>query len=124
MNRMASIMAVVMLALFTGCQSIPQGAALGSMPTPAQVQHAMTAYRQAHEARCEVCGKPAAPDRVLEVHHIHPRSAFPELAADPANFLLCCRPCHQWVCHPGDFGKYTDDLRAWLKARKIRENRP
>lgn len=120
MTRYLSIL--VLLTLLTGCQS-PLATAPRVIPTPAQVQHAMTSYRQSHAARCEVCGKPAAPDRVLEVHHIHPREAFPKLAADPANFLLCCRPCHQWVCHPGNFDLYTDDLREWLNVRKIKENK-
>lgn len=124
MIRCVSIFAV-MQALLTGCQSLPrQEAVPRPVPTPAQVQHAMTAYRQAHPSRCEVCGKPAAADRVLEIHHIHPREAFPEQAANPDNFILVCRNCHMWVCHPGDFGKYTDDLREWLKDRKIKENKP
>ena len=124
MIRHAYIFAV-MLALLTGCQSLPrQETGSRPDPTPGQVQHAMSAYRRAHPTLCEICGKPATSQRVLEIHHVHPREAFPEQAAAPDNFILVCRNCHMWVCHPGDFGKYTDDLREWLKVRKIKENKP
>lgn len=122
MNRFP-MLAIMLLALLTGCQSPAPVASMGT-PTPAQVARAMNTYRQAHPARCEVCGKPASADRVLEVHHKKPREAFPTLAATPGNLILVCRNCHMWVCHPGDFGKYTDQLDKWLDARKIKENKP
>lgn len=91
-------------------------------PTAAQIRAATAAYRKTVPRECEVCAKPARIFRELEVHHIHPQASFPAKAADLDNMILVCRPCHMWVCHPGDFGKYTDDLRRWLKDRNIRRN--
>lgn len=116
--RPTQYITIVLLVTLTGIGDVY------AAPTAAQVRSAMAAYRQLVPERCEVCCKPAKFFRVLEVHHALPRAAFPEVAADTGNMLLVCRPCHQWVCHPGDFGKYTARLREWLSAREIRENRP
>lgn len=114
---LAALVAVLMLS---GCAT---RMAATPLPTEAQVQTAMRHYRVSHPQHCEICGKPASEERVLEVHHIRPRERFPAMAADETNFILVCRPCHQWVCHPGDFGYYTDNLREWLSARQIKENK-
>jgi 5-methylcytosine-specific restriction endonuclease McrA len=113
MSRYLSILAVLLALCVTALAS----------PTPYQVKQAMASYRASHPA-CEVCGKSGSLLHPLEVHHIHPREAFPNEAADTNNFIMACRPCHTWVCHPGRFDLYTDDLRAWLKARKVKENKP
>ncbi len=104
----------VLLALCAVCSAAP---------TPSNIHLAETIYRASHTAQCEICGKEANKDRVLEIHHCKPQERFPELAANLDNMILVCRPCHMWVCHPGNFDLYTDDLREWLKARKIRENK-
>lgn len=98
-------------------------ASINAAPTQSEIRQAMASYRAAHAARCEICGKDADRDRVLEVHHCRPQERFPELAASTNNMILVCRPCHMWVCHPGNFDLYTDDLREWLAARKIRDNK-
>jgi hypothetical protein len=83
----------------------------------------MAAYRQAHPV-CEACGKSGSIVRRLEVHHIHPQNAFPSQAADQDNFIMLCRPCHLYLAHVGDFGKYVDNLRAVMNLRIIKENKP
>ena len=113
MTRLLSILALL-LALCAVVQSAP---------SRNDVRVAEKVYRASHAAKCEVCGKSASLLRVLEIHHCLPQERFPNHAADTNNFILVCRPCHTWVCHPGNFDRYTSDLRKWLKARKIEENK-
>lgn len=93
-----------------------------SAPTPYEIKQAMASYRTSH-ATCEACGKEGTLLHPLEVHHVKPREAFPELAADTNNFIMLCRPDHFWA-HDQNFGKYVENLREVLAMRKIRENKP
>lgn len=43
--------------------------------------------------RCQICGTRLRTD-TLSVHHIKPRSEYPELVNDPANMTCLCRNCH------------------------------
>lgn len=97
-------------------------ATLYAAPTQSEVRQAMASYRASHMV-CEACGKEGTLLHPLEVHHIKPREAFPELAADPNNFIMLCRPDHFWA-HDQNFGKYVENLREVLAMRKIRENKP
>lgn len=103
----------VMLALCGVCQSAP---------TPYEVKQAMATYRASH-AVCEACGKAGTLLHPLEVHHIKPREAFPDLAATPSNFIVLCRPDH-FAAHNQDFGKYIENLREVLAMRIVKENKP
>jgi len=42
---------------------------------------------------CEVCGS----IKLLQVHHILPRSSNPELALDIENLMLLCKDCHKKI---------------------------
>lgn len=52
-------------------------------------------------------------DRVgrTEVHHIYPKSIFPDKAYDLDNGISLCKMCHIIVVHASD----TFDLRNWSK---------
>ena len=60
---------------------------------------AMNEYRKAFP-KCAWCGRPK-----VEVHHIRPVKLFPELAAEPSNFISLGRKpnCHCIVGHFGDW---------------------
>lgn len=71
---------------------------------------------------CAACGRTTA----LEVHHIIPFQADPELELSPDNLItLCADPCHLMFGHLGNWQSWNVSVRAdaasWLN--KIR-NRP
>lgn len=56
--------------------------------------------------KCEICRS----DRYLEVHHILPRSSYPELSMDKENLMVLCEDCHIKI-HSKDKYKFTKGLR-------------
>lgn len=84
----------------------------------------MEKYKAGHP-NCEACGRRPSFLKATEVHHIKPRHAFPELAAEPSNFISLCRPCHIQHGHAGDGAcrKYVENLREVLALRNIKENK-
>ena len=69
---------------------------------PAVVK-AMNAHRKAHP-KCAWCGRVG-----IEVHHIRPVHLYPELAADPTNFISLTRKpaCHHVIGHRGNWKNYN-----------------
>ena len=70
--------------------------------------------RRAHlagEPRCACCGT----DEFVEVHHVKPVHAAPELELEPANLItLCASPshnCHLWVGHLGSWRSWNTTVR-------------
>jgi len=95
------------------------GYALGATPATE-----MKKYKAVHP-NCEACGRAPAFMKAIEVHHIKPQHAFPELANDPSNFAALCRPCHLAYGHAGDGAcrRYVENLREVLALRVIKENK-
>lgn len=59
---------------------------------------------------CAACGATTG----LEVHHIVPFHAKPELELDPLNLITLCGPprgCHLWLGHACDFKAWRPDVR-------------
>ncbi len=46
---------------------------------------------------CQVCGKKGVRGNKLTIHHIKPKSEYPELDDDPDNLILVCRKCHDLI---------------------------
>lgn len=67
------------------------------------VVRAMNKYRKEHP-RCAWCGRPG-----IEVHHIKPVHLYPELAAEPTNFISLNRKpaCHHVIGHRGSWKEYN-----------------
>ncbi|MBX3499372.1 MAG: HNH endonuclease [Alphaproteobacteria bacterium] len=57
-----------------------------------------------HGPRCQCCGA-TGPEAIIQVDHILPRRDHPELALDPGNLQVLCRPCN--------LGKGADDTTDW-----------
>lgn len=62
----------------------------------------------------------------LDPQHVIPRSTAPELAAEPANIIGCCRGHHEWLeAHPrharrlGIHGHAGDDLAVLAERRRL-----
>lgn len=55
--------------------------------------------------RCQCCGRRPTKDSPLHVDHIKPRSKFPDLALDPENLQVLCKPCN--------LGKGNRDQTDW-----------
>jgi 5-methylcytosine-specific restriction endonuclease McrA len=56
---------------------------------------------------CAACGR----QKNLEVHHIKPVHAFPDLELDPSNLItLCADPCHILFGHLMDFKSWNKDV--------------
>ena len=53
----------------------------------------------------------------LEVHHLTPFHARPDLELDESNLVVVCRDCHWNCCHLRDWSLHNkfclDDLRAY-----------
>ena len=79
---------------------------------------AMKNYRKKHPV-CAWCGR----DARVQIHHIHPVSVRPNLAADPNNMLtLCAKRCHLCVGHNGDYGgRYVLNLVEVCVIREVWE---
>jgi hypothetical protein len=74
----------------------------------------MSTYRKAHPT-CEATGRTP-----VEVHHIKPVELFPELAADPSNFIsLYARAGHLVIGHAGDWKDYVENVREIAAAMKV-----
>jgi hypothetical protein len=74
----------------------------------------MNIYREAHP-NCAWCGISG-----IDVHHIKPVHLFPELAADPINYISLNRKptCHFEKGHLKDWKKYNPDIVAECEAAK------
>jgi hypothetical protein len=73
------------------------------------VKRAMDAYRKAHPI-CEITGS----DKGVQIHHIVPVWANPDLADDPTNFIALSTSSniHNIFGHDGDFGhKYVSNVK-------------
>lgn len=68
-----------------------------------EAREAMNNYRKLHPV-CEITGSP----NKVQVHHIIPVWADPNLAADPNNFISLSAQAHIHIIfgHNGNFGKY------------------
>lgn len=78
---------------------------------------ALLAYRKANPV-CEATGNTSS----LQVHHVLPVSIFPELAADPSNFITLCKQAHFAVGHGGnwkDFNPHVREMSAMLRAQVV-----
>lgn len=70
----------------------------------------------AHRAKgrgCEACGSKIG----LQLHHIKPFHAFPQLELEPSNIIVLCEAvggleCHARIGHGGDFGHFNPRVRA------------
>ena len=51
--------------------------------------------------------------RILEMHHIRQRNAYPEFKTDPKNNLCLCK--HH---HDGFFHKYPEAAKEWLRVNR------
>jgi hypothetical protein len=58
---------------------------------------------------CELCGASKADGVIIQVDHIKPRSKYPELALEPSNLQVLCRPCNM--------GKSNTDQIDWRKPK-------
>ena len=89
---------------------------------PTEVIEAQHAHLKTHPW-CEACG-------VLgggQAHHIKPYKKFPELGADPNNFITLCEhadgpECHLHVGHGGYFKTYNPDVVADAAEFKATSN--
>lgn len=63
---------------------------------------------------CICCGEV---DKQLQVHHIFPKSSYPNLSADENNMICLCQSCHDKYhrmynlkeCNPVSFAKFLKD---------------
>lgn len=60
---------------------------------------------------CAVCGG----KKKLEVHHIKPFHAHPELELDPSNLIILCEGqkevnCHLWFGHLGNYQSFNENI--------------
>jgi 5-methylcytosine-specific restriction endonuclease McrA len=74
-------------------------AELARLRAPATRIRNSSAWQKLREAtvaaaggRCQRCGATSEP---VDVHHIQPILARPDLALDPANLQVLCRGCHR-----------------------------
>ena len=74
---------------------------------------AMKEYKKLHPA-CEISGRK---DKV-EPHHIFSVSKYPELAADPTNFICLQRELHFWIGHNGSWQSLNPDIK--IDAAKLK----
>lgn len=77
---------------------------------PSAVTRAQHDYVKQHPI-CAACGS----DYSVQAHHIKPYHLFPELAADPTNFISLCEgfnECHLIIGHGGCFRFYNPDVVA------------
>lgn len=81
---------------------------------PAPVRAAMESYRRYHP-RCEACGKTP-----VDVHHIIPVAADPDLADRQYNMMSLCKDCHLVLGHNGNFGRYVVNVREIVAGMQIR----
>ena len=78
------------------------------------VTKAMNKYRKEHPV-CEITG--LSP---VEVHHEKPVEYFPELAADPTNFIsLYRRGGHLYFGHGGNWKWYVNNVRDVVRTVRI-----
>jgi len=78
-----------------------------------------------HNPRCVVCGS----KHKIEVHHIIPFSAAPELELEPSNFITLCENkkyginCHLLIGHLGNYRnpnpKCLIDAAVWHNKLKV-----
>lgn len=85
----------------------------------AEVRRAMVLHRRRHP-RCEISGV----RRRLEVHHIHPVSTHPHLAADPGNLMTLTRSVHRGLAHPGSTENYLANIRSIAALMLIQRTGP
>lgn len=83
---------------------------------PAAVLTAQRRHLRKHPV-CAACGS----KRGAQAHHVRPFHAYPELGADPANFVTLCEglganDCHVRIGHGGAFRFYNPDTLAHVAA--------
>jgi len=84
--------------------------------TEYRVQVAKRKHRKANP-HCAVCGYgPKVEGKTVEVHHILPVHAAPELAATDSNLVTLCRLHHLWVGHCGNFKTWNSHVRLTADA--------
>lgn len=60
--------------------------------------------------KCAACGSSDG----CQAHHVQPYNKFPDLGANPNNFITLCErgiECHLHVGHGGNFKMYNPDVR-------------
>lgn len=76
--------------------------------------------------RCECCGGTPGEGYRLEVHHLRPRNAYPQLELAFDNTRVLCRACHQgvhWWPYRGHLPA-TNDPRYEVQPRRRRQPPP
>jgi 5-methylcytosine-specific restriction protein A len=74
------------------------------------------------EPFCRGCGTIVR----LQVHHILPFAAHPELELDPANLITLCmgaNECHERIGHGGNFACYNPNVRRDAFEARMRPKR-
>jgi len=66
--------------------------------------------------RCECCGG----SRLLNVHHVKPFHAFPNLELEPSNLITLCEGanglnCHFWAGHCGNWAAWNERVRSFVR---------
>jgi hypothetical protein len=80
---------------------------------------AVTAAQHRHLVANPTCA--ACESRPGQAHHVRPFNAFPELGADPANFVTLCeglgtKNCHLLLGHGGAFRFFNPDVLVHVAA--------
>lgn len=81
---------------------------LNRIRRPSAVTSAQHRHVQRNPA-CVACGSM----RSVQAHHVAPWNLFPELGADPNNFISLCESeteCHLLIGHGGNFKFYNPDV--------------
>lgn len=79
--------------------------------SPAWLRVRYVALKRARGS-CECCGARPSHGDPLHVDHIKPRSKRPDLALDPSNLQVLCRPCN--------LGKGNRDATDWRPRPSLR----
>lgn len=77
---------------------------------PPAVAYAQHRHLKLHP-QCEGCGAQSGG----QAHHVKPYHKYPDLAADPSNFITLCETmggleCHLHLGHGGNFKTYNPDI--------------
>jgi 5-methylcytosine-specific restriction endonuclease McrA len=61
--------------------------------------------------------------RMMEAHHIYPKSLYPEKKFDLANGICLCHRCHRQIIHTSrkSWKKYTAMLRPYMRRKIVKE---